>query len=179
MQAVTPFVGVWIEIKKHVISLLCFFMSLPSWECGLKCLQLWQPQLLVIRHSLRGSVDWNQNEIYNYLPTQGHSLRGSVDWNITILTAARIYVRSLPSWECGLKYLASYPTQSPRTRHSLRGSVDWNKRDGEPTADFIRVTPFVGVWIEIKKMFKIFNYIFVTPFVGVWIEIVESTQKEC
>ena len=34
--AVTPFVGVWIEIWAHVNSWSCSERSLPSWECGLK-----------------------------------------------------------------------------------------------------------------------------------------------
>ena len=40
------------------------------------------------------------------------------------------------------------------------------------------VTPFVGVWIEICTMVKVWltNYQ-VTPFVGVWIEITESMTK--
>ena len=33
--AVTPFVGVWIEIRKGQI-LWIDILSLPSWECGLK-----------------------------------------------------------------------------------------------------------------------------------------------
>ena len=33
------------------------------------------------------------------------------------------------------------------------------------------VTPFVGVWIEIQKIGVIDGQIIVTPFVGVWIEI--------
>ena len=35
----------------------------------------------------------------------------------------------------------------------------------------IAVTPFVGVWIEIKLTVKLVICILVTPFVGVWIEI--------
>ena len=33
---VTPFVGVWIEIKKREIIWMNYEASLPSWECGLK-----------------------------------------------------------------------------------------------------------------------------------------------
>ena len=39
---------------------------------------------------------------------------------------------------------------------------------------FVRhiVTPFVGVWIEIKqKSRNFYNFATVTPFVGVWIEM--------
>ena len=35
----------------------------------------------------------------------------------------------------------------------------------------IAVTPFVGVWIEIKIGLLLCDYLHVTPFVGVWIEI--------
>ena len=33
---VTPFVGVWIEICYRRYKLSCLYLSLPSWECGLK-----------------------------------------------------------------------------------------------------------------------------------------------
>ena len=35
-KLVTPFVGVWIEIEAVYKTGLCFTPSLPSWECGLK-----------------------------------------------------------------------------------------------------------------------------------------------
>ena len=56
-----------------------------------------------------------------------HSLRGSVDWNDYSYNAICFSVLSLPSWECGLKCNLS--------------ELLWF-----PT----RVTPFVGVWIEIE-----------------------------
>mgnify|MGYP000422430546 FL=1 len=56
--------------------------------------------------------------------------------------------KSLPSWECGLKY----QTGNRRYFDSI-------------------VTPFVGVWIEI--ILRLMQHVkqWVTPFVGVWIEI--------
>ena len=57
---------------------------------------------------------------------------------------------SLPSWECGLKYL------------TISVSVA-----------FQHVTPFVGVWIEIFRHTITFEIDEVTPFVGVWIEITD------
>ena len=77
-KSVTPFVGVWIEINFSVVLSGTCKLSLPSWECGLKCLghclvrpefvslPSWECGLkffhffsscLVFRHSLRGSVD--------------------------------------------------------------------------------------------------------------------------
>ena len=56
--AVTPFVGVWIEISNRKQKIF------------------WQ-----YRHSLRGSVDWNNLAFDAACETVGHSLRGSVDWN--------------------------------------------------------------------------------------------------
>ena len=38
----------------------------------------------------------------------------------------------------------------------------------------IAVTPFVGVWIEIRETLKVIHRVFVTPFVGVWIEIYKT-----
>ena len=55
---------------------------------------------------------------------------------------------SLPSRECGLKS---------------------NRRDGKTR--MLGVTPFAGVWIEIKNYFSAGSPIAVTPFAGVWIEI--------
>ena len=63
---------------------------------------------------------------------------------------------SLPSWECGLKYLMEHITE---LRH-------------------LHVTPFVGVWIEIYHSGYFFLASAVTPFVGVWIEImIQPMQK--
>ena len=35
-RSVTPFVGVWIEIDEEITAVLEQYPSLPSWECGLK-----------------------------------------------------------------------------------------------------------------------------------------------
>ncbi len=143
---VTPCVGVWIEMME-IASVINATVSLPAWECGLKspaaricmlnllslpaweCGLKWRVKIrnrFKIRHSLRGSVDWNGLtvnsrcnitivtpcvgvwiEIFLGVPSecksQGHSLRGSVDWNMPETDFNRL------SWG-----------------HSLRGSVDWN-----------------------------------------------------
>ena len=66
--------------------------------------------------------------------------------------------QSLPSRECGLKFLR------PTT---------WNRVFG--------VTPFAGVWIEIEARLIKKEANIVTPFAGVWIEIqnmkLEHRQK--
>ena len=56
--------------------------------------------------------------------------------------------KSLPSWECGLKY------RILQEKTALRP-----------------VAPFVGVWIEIAQMDSSLLDKYVAPFVGVWIEI--------
>ena len=108
LSTVTPFVGVWIEIKRRK-------------QRGSKgsC------------HSLRGSVDWNQSLYQMNYNTARHSLRGSVDWNLNMLAAAVDLAKSLPSWECGLKFI-----------FYIFGAC------------LIGVTPFVGVWIEIVSIWK-------------------------
>ena len=53
--AVTPFVGVWIEMIKRKL-LLHIMKSLPSWECGLKSANVFDV-IADYGHSLRGSVD--------------------------------------------------------------------------------------------------------------------------
>ena len=50
-------------------------------------------------------------------------------------------------WECGLKH-----------RRDLQGSPEK------------RVTPYVGVWIETRKVAELTGIDLVTPYVGVWIE---------
>ncbi len=56
--------------------------------------------------------------------------------------------KSLPSWECGLKSIC----------------LEKWKKD-------LKVTPLVGVWIEISWHPSLGAQILVTPLVGVWIEI--------
>ena len=56
--------------------------SLPTWECGLK-----------FGSGIRRSV-WIR-----------HSLRGSVDWNLFVCFISEAISTSLPTWECGLKSL--------------------------------------------------------------------------
>ena len=191
-RSVTPFVGVWIEIKSHVWqtqeckghslrgsvdwnhirkrwNLRCS-RSLPSWECGLK----WRVALhktCKYSHSLRGSVDWNldmldiekEDEVTPFVGVwieitvllQRSSPQSIVTPFVGVwieISASRIkrtYIKSLPSWECGLKLhtrtetavrVESLPSwecvlksfdvtllSDTTSRHSLRGSVDWNK----------------------------------------------------
>ena len=59
------------------------------------------------------------------------SLRGSVDWNSVKYFLIASTASSLPSWECGLKYM-HVPYLFSR----------------------LSVAPFVGVWIEIEKKWK-------------------------
>ena len=104
---------------------------------------------------------------------------------------------SLPSWECGLKSI--YSLQSNLCPQSLPswecGLKFTNTVHG---CILLLVTPFVGVWIEIKKSVKMniaseslpswecgLKYhsspilrisAMVTPFVGVWIEICRNSS---
>ena len=99
---------------------------------------------------------------------------------------------SLPAWECGLKSVMLTPTIR-QLSHSLRGSVDWNCPHTTYTRWSEKVTPCVGVWIEIfqtvpylgtdgslpawecglkyRSTWYYKQTIWVTPCVGVWIEI--------
>ncbi len=103
LQVVTPLVGVWIEITTSPF-ISSGVRSLPSWECGLKF------------YVLRG---------FNRI------CKGSLpSWECGLkfckLVVSLSVSGSLPSWECGLKY------------HGI-GYVD----------SVVVVTPLVGVWIEI------------------------------
>ena len=123
LDRVTPYVGVWIE--------MCYNLLIERWRRVTPYVGVWIEILLrplclhpYIRHSLRGSVDWNGKCINMPKPTTCHSLRGSVDWNHFILEHAHMLavtpyvgvwieishstsnirlIASLPTWECGLK----------------------------------------------------------------------------
>ena len=142
---VTPFAGVWIEIA-----------SAHSLSC------------CALRHSLRGSVDWNICLCIGVASTLVTPFAGV--WIEILIDIAQItWLSSLPSRECGLKFpsplpLSLYIRHSLRGSvdwnlpvfiiykgkrcHSLRGSVDWNLRRRSPSITLL-VTPFAGVWIEI------------------------------
>ena len=60
-----------------------------------------------------------------------------------------LFLLSLPSRECGLKFFAFFAPSF---------SID--------------VTPFAGVWIEIISEYYDIGNDVVTPFAGVWIEII-------
>ena len=106
-------------------------------------------------------------------------------------------MRSLPSRECGLKYvhISCYiqlvvtpfagvwieilisisphrPLVSlPSRECGLKYLTEWD--DGESPY----VTPFAGVWIEMMFHYHPIFQIRVTPFAGVWIEIVSKGLK--
>ena len=121
------------------------------------------------------------------------SLRGSVDWNHESKFDEEHAKKSLPSWECGLKYFllgrdSSQKRSLPSWECGLKLvlNVIYMK-----SCD---VAPFVGVWIEIYNnsykrnnessrslrgsvdwniisLICIWYISTVAPFVGVWIEI--------
>ena len=120
--------------------------SHPSWVCGLK-LYVILITFRLIRHTLRGCVDWNLipltepcdkpshtlrgcvdwNDLckHSKTPDDGHTLRGCVDWNRKWLLNINLKFASHPSWVCGLKLPSSFILVA-----------------------IASVTPFVGVWIE-------------------------------
>ena len=172
--SVTPFVGVWIETnlmssiigsgKKSHPSWVCGLKpprkwwrtslrkSHPSWVCGLKHYQALQEEVIILCHTLRGCVDWNDKKIIINSAEEGHTLRGCVDWNFPNMPCIAQRSRSHPSWVCGLKQ--RWCTRDLlRWRHTLRGCVDWNL--------------YVPFWLCSP---------YVTPFVGVWIETLTSGQ---
>ena len=122
--------------------------SLPSWECGLKsnfCI------LIICRnsHSLLGSVDWNKSLYLYFANGKSHSLLGSVDWNWHPALKADMMPRhsllGSVDWNCLKTFIFSR-----KCGHSLLGSVDWNSQHSW-LLQMCRVTPFLGVWIEIDE----------------------------
>ena len=132
------------------------------------------------------------------------SLRGSVDWNHESKFDEEHAKKSLPSWECGLKYFllgrdSSQKRSLPSWECGLKLvlNVIYMK-----SCD---VAPFVGVWIEIYNNsykrnnessrslrgsvdWNFHNYTttttnIVAPFVGVWIEMIINlpsvTSQNC
>ena len=145
---VAPLVGAWIEI----ILITWTFLTRQS-------------------RSSRGSVDWNSWIIcyslrilvaplvgawieiilitWTFLTRQSRSSRGSVDWNLDYFLYLYCWIKSLLSWERGLKSYeplaslsqvvsllswerglksdGSFGKHVRFARRSSRGSVDWNK----------------------------------------------------
>ena len=77
---------------------------------------------------------------------------------------------SLPTRECGLKSL-NIALSPVHLSHSLRGSVDWNYLIARHKPQLLNVTPYAGVWIEIRSPCVYSVVWIVTPYAGVWIEI--------
>ncbi len=167
-RIVTPFLGVWIEIVYCILCgwRYCSHSLLGSVDWNNPRLTR---KLMEVRHSLLGSVDWNGIDGKSLGVNVGHSLLGSVDWNFAYAVRSISRVPSLPSWECGLK-LPAIPADADWNSHSLLGSVDWN-RELRVQREHWKVTPFLGVWIEIMFKGNKGIHCLVTPFLGVWIEI--------
>ena len=99
---VTPFAGVWIEIFP-VITYFLLATSLPSRECGLKYIHFILLRFL-IRHSLRGSVDWNSGNTRNMKCRNSVTPFAGVWIEIESWSPRGFLLESLPSRECGLKF---------------------------------------------------------------------------
>ena len=79
MPHVTPFVGVWIEIFSGEPAEINHWMSLPSWECGLK---FWLRKLNKMEAVVTPFVGVWIEIMIGVITSKNavsHSLRGSVD----------------------------------------------------------------------------------------------------
>ena len=121
--AVTPCVGVWIEIVFTLI-IYAAIMSLPAWECGLKSL-----------YSLNDMLDFAVTpcvgvwiEILNDMLDFAQDKWSLPAWECGLKSRLLVYHKhcnlSLPAWECGLKSSMICLTLPRINGHSLRGSVD-------------------------------------------------------
>ena len=167
------------------------YQSHPSWVCGLKrlpaCLVGWTG-----RHTLRGCVDWNCRERNEAYAKRCHTLRGCVDWNCRERNEA--YAKRGHTLRGCVDWNQAYREEcKARAKSHPCGCVDWNKNSKTNKRLFV-VTPFVGVWIETKKLrSKAYEWMShpswvcglkplgnakgtrgyrVTPFVCVWIETI-------
>ena len=126
--------------------------------------------LLLSCHTLYGCVDWNQSGQWRNRWWICHTLYGCVDWNIFVQPSIICMISSHPLWVCGLKYCINHSCKE-RVRHTLYGCVDWNRN----LMNFIREHPeshplwVCGLKFLITSWIILFSA--VTPFMGVWIEI--------
>ena len=89
---------------------------------------------------------------------------------ITVIWKRIRNVTSLPLWECGLKLLFLLLSYSLARVTPLVGV--WIEIRNISVIDPTKaVTPLVGVWIEISALKVVVTVLEVTPLVGVWIEI--------
>ena len=77
-------------------------------------------------------------------------------------------MQSHPSWVCGLKL--AEPEALPKLRVTPFVGVWIETSTNNADDDQLYVTPFVGVWIETNQKAYHSIQLGVTPFVGVWIE---------
>ena len=73
---VTPCVGVWIETFGMKIGIMQP-LSHPAWVCGLKHMGVYQKKQKN-SHTLRGCVDWNNDEVNTCIDNHSHTLRGCI-----------------------------------------------------------------------------------------------------
>ena len=73
---VTPCVGVWIETLRSEMKEM-INKSHPAWVCGLKLGSLRRIHYGRC-HTLRGCVDWNNDEVNTCIDNHSHTLRGCI-----------------------------------------------------------------------------------------------------
>ena len=171
--AVTPFAGVWIEIYWLTTEYKRTTSSLPSRECGLKCISL--ILLLLADRVTPFAGVWIEIVSYGLYSISFTSLPsrecGLKSFCLPFFSSS---APSLPSRECGLKLIAllweSFIVSSlPSRECGLKSFWSFSLRIA------VLVTPFAGVWIEIPVAPEIaLTRDIVTPFAGVWIEIPQN-----
>ena len=72
-------------------------------------------------------------------------------------------------WECGLK-LVNYNLHTIGVKVTPYVGVWIETILPKDWTDWTHVTPYVGVWIETQVVTRNGKAVYVTPYVGVWIE---------
>ena len=122
LVVVAPLVGAWIEISESIDLTRSRYWSLPSWERGLKFPIKWDIFVDIPVAPLVGAWIEIIAKLYKYVPIFVAPLVGA--WiEICNGTPGYPYVKSLPSWERGLKSVSKCLQRSKACR-SPRGSVD-------------------------------------------------------
>ena len=190
-QYVAPFVGVWIEIKKHSFwplfdkgRSLCGSVDWNTLHTlqDISCLDVapfvgvWIEMSIVFwwNHWLQKSLPlWECGLKYQFQTLLCAWMKSLPLWECG-LKSLQFFVRSkqpmsLPLWECGLKFMIQGLGVSQQGR-SLCGSVDWNTLYSYPHTKTVRRSLCGSVDWNSQRL-KNCKMQWVAPFVGVWIEM--------
>ena len=142
---VTPYTGVWVEIPP-LVQMVEIGEVTPYTGVWVEILKsLWMVRLRWSRPTRACELKWQTEVWYPNWPA------------------------SRPTRACELKSSRCFGNAYP-VGHALHGRVSWNYGNTYHT-EFVEVTPYTGVWVEMEIQYLPVAPISVTPYTGVWVEI--------